>query len=140
MQRVSTVPTSYHSPSTQAGHRPAAQGSHVSLGCMHTTWFNKSSDWDLDWTVTYGRETVEVLVPRISISRRDYTTSTKKIYGGVGDADDDRDDRLSMQTKQMAMRKKAATIASLAAEDYSRKLEQGDFTGAVCKCSFLIYF
>lgn len=77
-----------------------------------------------------GRETVEVLVPRISISRRDYTTSTKKIYGGVGDADDDRDDRLSMQTKQMAMRKKAATIASLAAEDYSRKLEQGDFTGA----------
>jgi len=77
-----------------------------------------------------GQETVEVLVPRISISMRDYTTSSKKSHGGVGDADDDRDDRFSTQTKQMAMRKKAATLASLAAEDYSRKLEHGDFTGA----------
>jgi hypothetical protein len=83
-----------------------------------------------------GQETVEVLVPRISISMRDYTTSSKKSHGGVGDADDDRDDRFSTQTKQMAMRKKAATLASLAAEDYSRKLEHGDFTGAVCKYVF----
>lgn len=77
-----------------------------------------------------GRETVEVLVPKVSISRRDYTTSSKKSHGGVGDADDDRDDRLSTQTKQMAMRRRAATLASLAADDYSRRLEQGDFTGA----------
>ncbi|KAH9302020.1 hypothetical protein KI387_013603, partial [Taxus chinensis] len=75
-----------------------------------------------DLVAAGGRETVEVIVPKIS---RDFYGDYSKNKGE--DAEDvDREERLSTQTKQMAMRKKA-TLASLAMEDYARKLEQGDF-------------
>eukprot|EP01018_Ginkgo_biloba_P032758 Gb_08461 [translate_table: standard] len=86
--------------------------------------------------VAGGRETVEVLVPRIS---KDFKPKKKNqaFLGGLAQDDDDVDERLSTQTKQAAMRKRA-TLASLAAEDYARKYEQGDFTGTYAEAEALM--
>ncbi|XP_043692026.1 uncharacterized protein LOC122642576 [Telopea speciosissima] len=77
------------------------------------------------WSVRARQKgTVQVSVPRIVASTPVVTAVADGVVGGDGDVEE-----MSAQTKRVALQKKAVA-ESLAAEDYARRFETGDFADA----------